>query len=99
MVYEIEISATHQDLTMGMGSSMFFVEVSSVLCRGTSASKMRWTTAHAQQKESWAKLGIGPTLEVERDVNRDLAYISLNEKAKRAIHNVTDTAEQPQQMC
>jgi hypothetical protein len=50
--------------------------------------------AQAQNKESWAQLQIGPTLEVMRGKDRDPAPISLNEKAGRATIKMTDTADQ-----
>ncbi len=70
------------------------VEVSSASGRGTSGRKIRWATAHAQQKESWAQLGPGPTLEVMRDANRDPAPIPLNENAGREATDGNDTADQ-----
>jgi hypothetical protein len=55
---------------------------------------MRWATAHVQHKGFWARVGIGSTIEVMRDENRDPAPISLNKKAGRARNNMTDSADQ-----
>ncbi len=67
---------------------MFAVEVNSALGSSTSTDKARWAKAHAQNKESWAQLRIGPTLEVMRGKDRDPAPISLNDKAGRATARV-----------
>jgi hypothetical protein len=71
-----------------------FDEVNSALGSSTSTDRACWAMAHAQNKESWAQLRIGPTLEVMRCKDRGPAPISLNKKAVRATIENANTADQ-----